>query len=400
MRTARSWGANENLTLTDAELEACRPIRGEGGRAARAFCPFHGSDKQRSLRVDLEGGRFNCFSCGAWGYMQAARERWQEDRTGSPRKPHNGRKASNRGIPTIRPPKPLRNVPRPPNPARDDLPELMNTFQDALPDSWGAEYLRRRGIPLKLAQQFGVGYAAPDAWPGRRWKFGRVVFPLTDPSGRIISLYGRAVGAPEKVPKQHRHDILSGDKAYFNGQALGEGDGPLYVTEGAFDALALLAAGAGRVVAIIGAKGWRWDWARDVGEFVLALDADEAGGKAWRALGREARLRGRGVYFLPAEAYGGEKDPAAAWAKGVLQVGMPPRDEVADAFTVIDSETLGEKIAILHDEDATGPADLVTFTQAELKLLGGVTPDELRQVYEAKKFWGGRVAAKTKAPVQ
>ena len=72
--------ATENLTLSEAQLSACKPIHGEGGRAIRAFCPFHGSDKQRSLRVDVATGRFNCFACGAWGYTEEARERWETER--------------------------------------------------------------------------------------------------------------------------------------------------------------------------------------------------------------------------------------------------------------------------------------------------------------------------------
>ena len=57
----------ENLTLTEADLAACRPIVGEGGHVLRALCPFHGSDRQRSLRVQVRSGRFVCFACGAWG---------------------------------------------------------------------------------------------------------------------------------------------------------------------------------------------------------------------------------------------------------------------------------------------------------------------------------------------
>ena len=41
----------ENLTLTDAELAACKPVAGEGGHVLRALCPFHGSDHQRRRRV-------------------------------------------------------------------------------------------------------------------------------------------------------------------------------------------------------------------------------------------------------------------------------------------------------------------------------------------------------------
>ena len=69
----------ENLTLTEAELAACRPIAGEGGHVLRALCPFHGSDHQRSLRVQLHSGRFVCFACGAWGSLAEARERWREE---------------------------------------------------------------------------------------------------------------------------------------------------------------------------------------------------------------------------------------------------------------------------------------------------------------------------------
>src|SRR5437867_9706716 len=70
----------ENLTLTEADLAACRPIVGEGGHVLRALCPFHGSDQQRSLRVQVCSGRFVCFACGAWGYLADARERWQDER--------------------------------------------------------------------------------------------------------------------------------------------------------------------------------------------------------------------------------------------------------------------------------------------------------------------------------
>jgi len=71
-----------------------------------------------------------------------------------------------------------------------------------------------------------------------------VVFPHTTPVGRLVNLYGRAVGTAEQVPKAKRHDHLPGTKGYFNTAVLQAGTGPLWVCEGAFDALALLAARA------------------------------------------------------------------------------------------------------------------------------------------------------------
>jgi hypothetical protein len=179
---------------------------------------------------------------------------------------------------------------------------------------------------LALAQQLGVGYAAPGAWPhpARDWHGGRVVFPHTTPDGCLANLYGRAVGTAEQVPKAQRHDHLPGAKGYFNATALQADAGPLWVCEGTFDALALLAVGVSRVVAIFGVQGWRWDWAREVHELVFALDADAPGQQQWRQLARQAALRGKRVAVLPAAAYGGCKDVSDAWATGVLAVGAGP----------------------------------------------------------------------------
>jgi hypothetical protein len=57
-------GSNENLTLSDAQLATCEPITGEGGKALRGYCPFHGSDTQRSLRINVKTGHFKRHSCG------------------------------------------------------------------------------------------------------------------------------------------------------------------------------------------------------------------------------------------------------------------------------------------------------------------------------------------------
>src|ERR687887_1409398 len=325
----------DNLTLSEADLAACRPIVGESGHVLRALCPFHGSDRQRSLRVQVHSGRFVCFACGAWGYMDTARAQWREEqqRQAVLRRPpaHRQRLAHRRQSPpprsrlpaaAVRPRSPDPPAPRASAPARPDLAQQLAAFQAALPGSRGAVYLQQRGIPLTLAQQRGVGYAAPGTWPhpARDWRGGRVVFPHTTPDGRLVNLYGRAGGAAEQVPKAKRHDHLPGAKGYFNAAALQGDAGPLWVCEGAFDALALLAAGVPQVVALFGVQGWRWDWVRKVRELVFALDADIAGQQQWHQLARQAALRGKRVAVLEPVAYGGQKDVSAAWAAGVLRI--------------------------------------------------------------------------------
>jgi DNA primase len=213
-------------------------------------------------------------------------------------------------------------------------------------------YLQQRGIPLALAQQHGVGYAAPGTWPhaARDWRGGRVVFPHTTPDGQVVNLYGRAVGTAEHVPKAARHDHLPGAKGCFNAAALQGDAGPLWVCEGAFDALALLAAGISRVVALFGVQGWRWDWAREVRELVFALDADAAGQQQWHQLARQAALRGKRVAVLPTAAYGGCKDVSAAWVAGVLAVGAGPRVAPGGAALAVPPhlrESWTERVAIM-----------------------------------------------------
>jgi hypothetical protein len=366
----------ESLTLSEADLASCRPIVGEGGHVVRALCPFHGSDRQRSLRVQVHSGRFVCFACGAWGYMDTARAQWREEqqRQAAFRRPparwQRGPSGRQPPPPRAKPPGAAARklsahppAPRAPAPGQPDLAQHLAAFQADLPGSRGDTYLQQRGIPLALAQQLGVGYAAPGTWPhpARDWRGGRVVFPHTAPDGRLVNLYGRAVGTAEHVPKAKRHDHLPGVKGCFNAAALQAGTGPLWVCEGAFDALALLAAGVPRVAAIFGVQGWRWDWAREVRELVFALDADAAGQQQWRQLARQAALRGKHVAVLPPEAYGGHKDVNEAWVAGTLAVGAwsTPAEATGARLAVPADlhEVWEERVAIMLADGHLLPAD-------------------------------------------
>jgi hypothetical protein len=303
---AGSWGELQNLSLSESELARCEPV-GDERKMQRAYCPFHGSDRQRSLRVNRETGYFKCFACGAWGYLDDARERRRAD-------------GGTLRIGTHTRPPQRAYKPKPKPETKPELATLMASYRAALPGSPGEAYLRERHIPLQLAQAVGVGFAAPGTWPNasRDWRRGRVVFPHTTPSGDVVNLYGRAVG---DAPKDKKHDHLPGAKGYFHAQALADGSGPATICEGAFDALALMAAGAPNVVAIFGVNGWRWEWATKTSELILALDADDAGSTGFRELAREARLRGKGVAYLEPGAYGTEKDASAAWQAGELTLG-------------------------------------------------------------------------------
>lgn len=328
---SQDYGQNENLTLTDAELAATgkRPQATKGGEALRYRCPVHGGDNQNSLELTVKTGRFFCHKCRCWGYMDWAREKFARER-GFDR--DDGRDAGHSPTPrrhvTKSPPPPPPPPPPTPHPTvepvRDDLEALLAGYQEALPGSWGEKYLEYRGVSLDLAREYGVGYASPKEWPGRGWKGGRLVFPHHRPDGVLVSFYGRAVAKGE-VPKQSKHDHLRGNKGWFNARAVLEGEGPLYVCEAALDALALMAAGYERTLAIFGTYGWRQHWIpSNVREIVIAADADEGGNEVREHIGVGAKLLGVRVSYLTAESYGGEKDAAAAYALGKLTLGETP----------------------------------------------------------------------------
>ncbi len=320
-------------TLSETDLGRLKPVRGEGGRSRRAFCPFHGSDQQRSLRVDSTSGRFQCFACGVWGYMDWAREDFSANA-----------KAAKLNVPSIaarRPatPRPVAPIPVAPISAAlipaapipappPGLDALLASYQAALPGSPGADYLEDRRIPLSLAVQLGVGYAAPGLWahrsdsgqPLRDWKWGRLVFPHTAPSG-LVNLYGRAVGSA--APKTLRHDHLPGAKGYFNFAPLLLAPPPLrvYVCEGPFDALSLMAAtGDHNVIAIFGVNGWHPAWAASLRELVFAMDSDPAGQRGWRAIARQLAIAGKRVRYLEPAVFGGAKDLNEAWVENSLDL--------------------------------------------------------------------------------
>ena len=295
-------------TLTDAMLAVLPPklrlIR--QGRWLRAGCPFHGSDNQRSLYVDSETGRFSCHSCKVWGYTEAAREDWKANHGGTIGR-HVPQPSWQRSSGTLR----LRPDAAEPALLAGEWLERLAEWQAALPEA--ANYLAARRIPLELVAELG----------GAVGTFGnarRLILPHTDAAGRIVSLYGRRIDGAE----DHKHHHLPGRiKGALNAQAC---NGPeVWICEGPFDALALMAAGIPNAVAVFGVAGIRWGWLAKARRVVFAFDVDEAGRRETIEHAKQALMRGAEVLTVTADELGGCKDIAEAWAAGALRLdGIPP----------------------------------------------------------------------------
>jgi len=299
-------------TLTESMIAAMpaslRPT--QAGKFMRAGCPFHGSDKQRSLSISVATGRFKCFVCSAWGYTEKAREEWKVQHGGQAARPLPPW-ARRTGADRLRP-----DTTTLPVPITTEWHSRLEAWQAALPEA--ADYLAGRRIPLELVRSLGGGVGM---FAGAR----RLVLPHTDPTRAIVSLYGRRIDGGE----DHKHHHLPGPRGWLNAAAAKGGE--LWLTEGAFDSLALMAAGIPNVAAVFGVNGIRWGWLRDVRRLVLAFDMDSAGQRARDEHAREAHMRGLEVLVVTAEEYGGKKDAAEAWAAGVLLLsGITPAAVSAD----------------------------------------------------------------------
>ncbi len=305
------------------------------------LCPFH-AEKTPSFSVNDDRGMFHCFGCGAGGNVFSFITKMEN----LPFPEVVERLAERYGV-TL--------------PARVEDPEReRRDAQFALNDKaarfferhlWeGAEaeparrYLSERGISRATAEQYAIGYApgggnvlvrrlregrheldeaarlglivARTNGSGHYDRFrGRVMFPITNASGRVVGFGSRVVpGTPSDRPDAPKYLNSPETPLYTKGKhlyglavarsAMRTAERAL-VVEGNFDVLALAEAGIEHVVASLG-TALTLDQLRVLKrvtpEIVVFFDGDAAGQKAAEKslpIFLEAGLWGHGA-FLPA----------------------------------------------------------------------------------------------------
>ena len=191
-----------------------------------ACCPFH-SEKTPSFTVHAGKGLFKCFGCGAGGSIFDFVMRIEG--CGFPESVRIVAQKSGIPIPVVEETEDHKRIAR----DRDNILRLNEwaaeffklQLNDTDEGAGAREYVRSRGIKEEIAKIFRLGYA-PDSWdaltnhlkdrgatPDEIHNSGlavlkdtggvydrfraRLIFPITDPQGRVIAFGGRVMGDGE-----------------------------------------------------------------------------------------------------------------------------------------------------------------------------------------------------------
>jgi DNA primase len=288
----------------------------KAGHRWKGLCPLH-KEKTPSFSVDPSQGLYYCFGCGKGGdaiglHMEV---------TGDDFPAAIESLARRYGVPL--PSRPARGPSR--GGSGREKPDLGPVLEAAAAfftaelgrSDFAKRYLANRKIPPELSESYGLGYA-PDGWQnltdalrldfgverleaaglvGRSEKGGRhydrfrhrLMFPIRNPSGRIVGFGGRTLGDDKAkyVNTAETDDFHKGSLLYgldVAKKAIREGGRALLV-EGYFDVLGAAAAGidwavAGMGTALTGAQTKLL--ARFAEEVVVGYDGDDAGEGAFR----------------------------------------------------------------------------------------------------------------------
>ena len=286
-----------------------------------ACCPFHG-EKTPSFHVDDRKGYYYCFGChekgNAISYLRKTRNMGFREAV-----------ESLAGLVGMRVPEPTRQDREKADRVstlQHACEEASSFFQKSLRSELGARtrsYLAERGVSERTQRRFRIGYAPAggelmahltgcgisqqqmlDAGLVAKSERNddlycrfrdRLMFPISNTSGRTIAFGGRAMGSgvPAKYLNSPETDLFSkGSCLYNHGPArdASRGKDPLLVVEGYMDVVSLQQAGIESCVAPLGTAvtetQLRHIW-RMAQKPVLALDGDAAG---LRAAERTARL--------------------------------------------------------------------------------------------------------------
>lgn len=323
-----------------SQRELCDPVT--VGDYVRVYCHIHGSDHQRSLSIDKTTGWGHCFNAACDATVLVAE--WNQPLAHRLLGYSHSRESSlfppvippRKKTPPVTQPVLLLPAKAPPLWQQEERLTLLSLDEQmrlALLQSQRARaYLRERGIPLAVAQMAGVGYLPTELLRTqreetcahlRRW-VERLLFPLYSPDGK--GYIGRSLWhwVPSMDENTHK-ELLDGpgtprrwiktNPAGWFGYDPDRMSRNIILVEGAFDRLALLAAGmrSTEVLALAGTSLRTYWFPSHVRTALLALDADDGGKQATEKLAEQLERAGIQTTICPPPQDQQGKDWSERW---------------------------------------------------------------------------------------
>lgn len=223
---------------------------------------------------------------------------------------------------------------------RLDDPATLETFSIGYCNGSMRNALPKGGELIEQLQAIGILNAR-----GNEIFYGRVVVPIFDASGNVVTLYGRRLSDDE--PK---HLYLRGERRGVFNFVAAKASQSLILVESIFDAMSFWSAGFRNVISLYGKDGWTSDHetlVRESGvmEIILALDGDPRGQEAADALSTKLARLGKVVHRV-------------TWPEGVKDANDFFLSRNADDFRTLlpqplesssSEATAGEKITLGAD---------------------------------------------------
>ncbi|NLO73417.1 MAG: DNA primase [candidate division WS1 bacterium] len=281
------------------------------GRRLKARCPFH-QEKTPSFFVDPQAGFFKCFGCGVGGDVftflmkiegltfpeaaaRLANQLGLPWRAAPADKARLERRRGQYSALEIAAEHFRRNLQSPRGAAAREYleqrglrPETLETYGLGLAlDDWEdlARHLSRQGVPAAVAREAGLIRARQSASGHYDVFRHRIMFPITDASGRVLGFGGRTLDPEESAKYLNSPDtpvFKKGRHVYGLPQARQAmtASNLVVLVEGYTDVLALHQAGFEQVVAALG-TALTEDHVRLLSRYVetvvMCYDADAAG---------------------------------------------------------------------------------------------------------------------------
>lgn len=191
------------------------------------------------------------------------------------------------------------NTPSEPMPMQQPqtpVKDFRDLVEQAHANLSSSDYHRRRGISDEVAKRFKLGYVSSNGMKEA------LVIPLKRTDG---SYSYQQRNTDSEAPKEKRHykpaSSIGGTGEIFNQEVIGRTDKPIFVTEGALDALSIIEAG-GEAVAIngVGTSKLIDLLVANKGKntIILSLDNDEAGRNAQARLKKQLEVAGVTSYDI------------------------------------------------------------------------------------------------------